>query len=104
MKTTRTTKPTLESILVSRYGTTLLDAPAITIEWAATHLATLTDAWTAGQAWRKADAKRHRMGIYTSFPDYNHPLYDARTSKTEEGYKMASERRARVAAGGSAMV
>ncbi len=104
MKTARTTKPTLESILVSRYGTTLLEAPAIAIEWAASHLATLTDNWTAGQAWRKADTKRHRMGVYTTFPSWDNPLYDAYTSKTEEGYKMATERRARVSAGVSAMI
>lgn len=100
MKTTRSTPktPTLDTVLSERYGVTLMTADALTVEWAAEHLATLTDAFTAGQAWRKADAKRHRMGLYTTMPTWTHPLYDARVSKTREGYDAAVARRAGIVA------
>jgi hypothetical protein len=73
----------------------LLECDAIAVEWAAGHLAEKTDEWTAGQAWRKAESKRHRMGKYTSMPDYNNPLFDAFFAKTREEYEEQKARRAK---------
>jgi hypothetical protein len=74
-------KTTIESILVSRYGTTLLDAPPESIEWAANKLAEETDVAAAGKAWRKANAKRNKMGIYTALPPYGSALHAAYFAK-----------------------
>lgn len=99
MKTTTQSSetPTLDTILSERYGVSLFDAPAITIEWAAEHLATIADRWTAGQVWRKAESKRHRRGIHTTTPDWHHPLFEAFFAKTREAYDVTEARRGQVA-------
>ena len=91
-------KITLETVIQSRYGVSLISCDSIVVEWAAHHLATLTDVFVAGQAWRKAESKRNKLGKYTAIPGYNDPLYDAFTAKNREGYEMSVARRAKNAA------
>jgi hypothetical protein len=74
-------KTTIGSILVSRYGTTLLDAPPESIEWAANKLAEETDVATAGKAWRRANGKRAKFGVYPPLPAYGTALYAAYFAK-----------------------
>jgi len=80
-KTTKTARITIESVIESRYGITEAQADAIVVEWAAEYLATLTSKEDAGKQWRRLNARRHRMGRYTSIPAYKSTLWDAYFAK-----------------------
>jgi hypothetical protein len=75
--TTATETTTLTATLANRYGVTVLTAPAEAIEWAAEHIADTIGASAAAAAWRKANARRARAGLYTSIPAYGSKLWGA---------------------------
>ena len=77
MKTTTNPGATVETVLQTRYGVSLLNADATTVEWAATHLAETVGVNVAAKAWRKANAKRARFGVYTAIPQWGTPMFAA---------------------------
>lgn len=74
-------KPTIVEILRTRYGVNEMEADAITVEWAAEHMAETQGADVAGKAWKRLNAKRERMGRYTTIPRWNTALWAAYFAK-----------------------
>lgn len=71
----------LETIISGYYGADALTCDAITIEWAADKLADSDGATVAAKAWKRVNAKRERLGKYTSIPGYKSRLWDAYFAK-----------------------
>ena len=76
MKTT-TNKATIETVIQTRYGVSPIEADAVVVEWAATRLAGTVALEKAAKAWRKMNAKREKMGRYTSIPQWGTPFWTA---------------------------
>ena len=75
MKTTN--KATIETVIQTRYGVSPIEADAVVVEWAASHLAETVGVEKAAKAWRKMNAKREKMGRYTSIPQWGTPFWTA---------------------------
>jgi hypothetical protein len=78
---TKAPKTTIVEILRTRYGVNEIEADAITVEWAAEHMAETQGADVAAAAWKRLNAKRERMGRYATIPRYGSPLWNAYTGR-----------------------
>lgn len=65
----------IDTVVVDRYDADALSCEAFVIEWAATHLAACSGPMHAGREWRRINARRERLGRYTTVPAYGSPLY-----------------------------
>lgn len=65
----------LASILTSRYGVTVENAPKITIIWAAEFLMAQEGAEIAKKQLSAVNRKRERLGRIPAYVDYGHPLF-----------------------------
>jgi len=70
-------KPSLETVIASRYGVSALECDANTIEWAAAHFAQTAGVPAAAKAWRRLNARRHKLGRYTRIPAWGTPFFAA---------------------------
>lgn len=81
MKTTQSALAAIKSTLVTVYGTTLEQCDAIAVEWAADRLAAMYSVEFAAKAMRLANARRHKLGLYTTIPAYGSQLRAAYFAK-----------------------
>lgn len=72
---------TIETVLQTRYGVTAESADALTIEWAAEHLADLVGTEKAAAGWKRLNARRYKMGRYTDIPRFGSKLHAAYFAK-----------------------
>ena len=70
-------KTTIETVIKTRYGVDAMQADAITVEWAAEHLAGIVGTEVAGAEWKRFNRKRERVGRYTTIPRYKSPLWES---------------------------
>lgn len=76
MKTTTQTVK-IENVIAGRYGVDAMACDALTIEWAAEHMADTVGEDRAMAEWSRLNAKRSRAGRYTSTPRYGSKLWAA---------------------------
>lgn len=68
----------LETTITTRYGVNALDCDALTVEWAAEHLARVSgDVSGVAKAWRRLNARRHKAGRHTTIPAWGTALFAA---------------------------
>ena len=70
-------KQKIESVCEERYGVGMLACDALVIEWAAEHIAKTDGPVRAAREWKRANAKRYRLGKYTTIPQYGTELFKA---------------------------
>ena len=76
MKTTLNNK-VLENLVANRYGVNALNCDAIAIEWAAGKLAETHGVEFAAKEWKRVNARRYKLGKYTTIPQYGTALFAA---------------------------
>lgn len=77
----KTTTQTIETVIETRYAANAMTCDPIVVDWAASHLATLTSAEHAGREWKRINRKIEKTGRPTSWPRYEHPLFAAYFAK-----------------------
>ena len=70
-------KKVLENVVSEVYGANALNCDAVTIEWAADKVAETHGVTTAAKEWKRVNARRYRLGRYTTIPQYGTALYAA---------------------------
>ena len=70
----------LEAVLISRYGVSLMSAPAIAILWAAEQLIDSIGLEAAQKALTVANRRRERAGKMPAYPEYGTPLFGRRAA------------------------
>lgn len=66
----------LEDLIRERYDVDPLSCLAIVVEWGAAVLAEQTTFTAAAQDWRTLNARRERLGVYTTIPTLGTELYE----------------------------
>ncbi len=74
---TNTANKVLENTVSSVYGVNALTCDAITIEWAAGKVAETHGVEKAAKEWKRVNARRYRLGLYTTIPQWGTALYAA---------------------------
>jgi hypothetical protein len=64
----------LISLISERYEVDALTCDAIFVEWGVLHMAATEGNDIAAKAWKRLNARRARLGKYTSIPTWNSPL------------------------------
>lgn len=72
---TKTTKRALENVVANVYGANALNCDANVIEWAAGKLAETVGADVAAREWKRVNARRYRLGQYTTIPQFGTALW-----------------------------
>lgn len=67
----------IEDVIATRYGVDAMACDALTVEWAAEHMADSEGEDRAMSEWSRLNAKHRRAGRYTSTPRYNSKLWAA---------------------------
>jgi hypothetical protein len=67
----------LENVVADRYEVSALNCEALVIEWAAEHIAKTHGVAVAAKEWKRVNARRYRLGLYTTIPQYGTALYAA---------------------------
>lgn len=67
----------IENVCAERYGVSALNCEAHTIEWAAEHVAKTHGVAVAAAEWKRVNARRHRLGLYTTIPQYGTAMWAA---------------------------
>lgn len=67
----------IENVCAERYGVSALNCEALTIEWAAEHVAKTHGVAVAAAEWKRVNARRYRLGLYTTIPQYGTALFAA---------------------------
>jgi len=83
MKTTTQTasKRIIENLIADRYGVNALNCDDVVVNWAAHVLAETHGVTVAASEWKRLNARRYRLGVYTTIPDFGSKLWDAYFAK-----------------------
>jgi hypothetical protein len=75
----KTTAPVLkiEDVLATRYGANIATCDALTVEWAAEHMADIVGEERAEAEWARVNRGIERSGRYTATPRYGSKLWTA---------------------------
>jgi hypothetical protein len=73
----KSTDKLIENVVADRYDANALQCDSIVIEWAADSVAQSHGVEKAAQEWKRVNARRHKLGRYTTIPAYGSPLYAA---------------------------
>jgi SOS response regulatory protein OraA/RecX len=72
-----TNKKVIENVIADVYGVNALNCDAIVVEWAAGRLEETHGADVAASEWRRLNARRVRLGLYTTIPQWGSTLWTA---------------------------
>jgi hypothetical protein len=72
-----TNKRMLENVVADVYDVNALNCDHIVIEWAADRLAETAGIEVAAREWKRVNARRHKLGVYTTIPFLGNALYAA---------------------------
>ena len=75
--TNATTAKMLENVVADRYDVNAIECDAIVIEWAAEQIAKTHGVAVAAKEWKRVNARRYRLGRYTTIPQYGTAIYAA---------------------------
>ena len=67
----------IEDVIATRYGVDAMACDALTVEWAAEHMADTVGEDRAMAEWSRLYSKRNRAGRYTTTPRYGSKLWAA---------------------------
>jgi hypothetical protein len=67
----------IENVVADRYDANALQCDALVIEWAADAVAQAHGVETAAAQWKRVNARRRKLGKYTTSPTYGTALYHA---------------------------
>ncbi len=77
MNSKASSKTTIDTIISSYYGADPLSCDALTVEWAAARLADVAGETVGAKSWKRLNARRSKLGKYTTIPRYKSRLWDA---------------------------
>lgn len=76
MSKTPATVRAIENLIASRYDANALMCDAIVVEWAAGILAESIGDEAAAKEWKRLNARREKMGRYTTIPVWASPMFN----------------------------